>query len=311
MAFAFSCTACGKCCKGGGPVLSIEEVFKYQDVFISGLRWTAHYIQHKHFTPHPAGGELVPTMWLKEHYSEFLSSFTTEGHTRYPVIYPYVTGYTLARGMGCSALNADGACSLHADKPDMCRSVPFDPMLPEALQAPTIARFKQFGCMTETDDTCADNVIFDDGRITDAEYKAHYQKRLDAMKRDTEALRQLVFLLGDADQPGRIGLPSRNHFMEITERGEWMETSMAPLLVFYRRLQLTAPRVHEFITAQERLITAGIENAIRQRQKSHRARTNMMRRYLDSYSDLREALPKTLPTEQHASGQTQLADSTS
>jgi len=213
--------------------------------------------------------------------------------------------------MSCTALNADGTCSLHADKPDMCRSVPFDPMLPEALQAPTIAAFKRFGCMTETDDASADNVIFDDGRITDADYKAHYEKRLDAMKRDSEALLQLVFLLGKGDQPGMLGLPSLNDFLEFTEDGSWLERSMAPLLVLYRLLQLTPSRVREFIAAQERLITAGIENAMRQRQKSHRARTNVMRRYLDEYSALRETLPETLPTEQHTSGQTQLADSTS
>jgi len=67
MAFAFSCTACGKCCKAGGPALSIEEVFKYQHVFISGLHWAAHNVSHKLLFGHPASGELMPTTGLKEH----------------------------------------------------------------------------------------------------------------------------------------------------------------------------------------------------------------------------------------------------
>jgi Fe-S-cluster containining protein len=293
MAFAFSCTACGKCCKSGGPALSIHEVFKYQDVFISGLYWGAQYVPHKPLIPHPLDRELMPAAVAKEHYSEFLCSFTEEDHSRYPVIYPKVTGYTLAPGVPCTALNGDGTCSLHADKPDMCRSVPFDPMLPETEQAPALARFEQFGCMTRTGDAAAENVIFDGGRITDARYKADYQRRLDAMKRDSAALFRLVFLLGKGEEPGRLDLPSLHDFLEFTERGDWMETSMAPLLVFFTLLQLTAARVREFITAQERLITAGIENAMRRRIKSHRERTERMRRYLTEYSSLRETLSET------------------
>ncbi len=75
MAFAFSCTKCGKCCKGGGPALSIDEVFKYQDIFIAGLRWTAYSVSDRHLSPGP-GGAYAPSAALRDHFSSLCGALS-------------------------------------------------------------------------------------------------------------------------------------------------------------------------------------------------------------------------------------------
>jgi len=288
MPFTFSCTQCGKCCKGGGPSLSIEEVFKYQDVFISGLYWSAHYVSDKPLSPSPYGLP-IPSQDLRQHFSDFCASSTnTKGPSRYPFIYPFVSGYDPAPGRGCTALNADGTCSIHADKPQMCRSVPFDPAFPERHQGQILSRFKH-DCMAETQDLPFANIIFSDGRIVDAEYKANYDARLDTLKRDATLTTELIYFLGDGHRPGTLGLPSLTDFMNITERGAWLETSMLPLLALLKELDpANKPRIRDYLAIQSRLIRAAIDTALQQRDKALRERTAIMRRYLSAYEATQE-----------------------
>ena len=131
--FAFSCTKCGQCCKGGGPALSIDEIFKYQDTFISGLRWGGYAVSKNLFTTLDRN-YLLESAKLYDHLGAFCTSFPDRGDTIYPHIYPLATGYDLAPGRACTALDEDGSCKLHPDKPDMCRSVPFDAALPESAR---------------------------------------------------------------------------------------------------------------------------------------------------------------------------------
>lgn len=296
MGFAFSCTSCGKCCKGGGPALSIEEVFKYQSVFITGLHWSIHSVADKSFVAHPLDPKrLLPASKLKAHYASFLPSIDTPRHTEYPFIYPIVTGYTLAEGESCSALNADGTCSIHSDKPEMCRAVPFDPILPEHLQGPVLAGFKRYGCMTESSDA-GGSILFDGERITDPDYQTSFAVRVQAIREDClQHLNALIDLLGRGDAPGKFGLPSFDAFREVTGRGSWFETSMAPLLLRLGLLPAFAERVQAFIASQQHLIEASIEHSMRLRLKTHRKRTDMMRSYLAQYAALRRTLSELTP----------------
>lgn len=102
-AFAFSCTKCGECCKRGGPALSIEEVFKYRDVFISGLYWSGRMLHKKRFDAWD--GEIVDMQKLLDHVESFSATAPEyRGHDVYPHIYPIVTGYAKGGNQACPAL---------------------------------------------------------------------------------------------------------------------------------------------------------------------------------------------------------------
>jgi Fe-S-cluster containining protein len=249
------------------------------------------------FVTHPLDSKLLlPASKQKEHYAAFLSPFNISGHTGYPFIYPVVTGYTLADGEPCSALNTDGTCSIHADKPDMCRAVPFDPVLPENLQGPVLAQFKRHGCMAETREASSVDVIFECQRITNPDYQASFAARFQAIRTDClQHLNSLVGLLGPGDAPGKLGLPSLNAFREIAGRGSWFETSMVPLLLRLGLLPAFAHRVREFIEAQQKLIEQAIDHSIQVGIKAHRKRTEMMRNYLAQYDASRKALSELTP----------------
>jgi Fe-S-cluster containining protein len=286
MSFAFSCTKCGKCCKGGGPALSIDEVFKYQDVFISGLHWSASFVSDYETTT-LADGHRVSSVDLEKHLSSLSGScLKREGDRTYPLVYPSVTGYDLAPGRGCTALNADNSCRLHADKPEMCRSVPFDPVLPEAMQGWVLGKFDH-DCMKETGENSGEDLIFSSGGITDANFRDDYGRRLSAMERDMPALTRVARLMGEEQT---VFTPSLAEFLDATDKGGFIETSMLPLLiVLVQRNQAEKRRALEYLVAQERLISAAIENALLERNKSHRERTAIMRIYLENYAIMRES----------------------
>jgi Fe-S-cluster containining protein len=285
MSFSFACTQCGKCCKGGGHALSIDEIFKYQDVFISGLHWSAHHVSNDETTT-LLDGSRFNSVDLHNHFDSLCGTFLKgrRGKT-YPFVYPAVTGYDMAPGNPCSALNEDNTCRLQADKPERCRSVPFDPMLPEAMQDFVLREF-QFDCMNEIEGNGGENLIFSGGKITDAAYKDDYGKRLSAMERDMPTLSAVAQLI---EEEQSAVAPSFDHFLDVTGDGGFIETSMLPLLlVLAFQSEENKGRVLGYIAAQERLINAGIENALRERNKSHRERTATMRGYLKVYTGLRE-----------------------
>jgi Fe-S-cluster containining protein len=286
MSFSFACTKCGKCCKGGGPALSIDEVFKYQDVFISGLHWSAYHASDDETTT-LADGSRVSSVELHNHFDSLSGTFLKRrGDKTYPLVYPAVTGYDLAPGNACTALNEDNTCRLHADKPERCRSVPFDPVMPEAMQWFVLRKFK-FDCMKEIKETAGENLIFSGGKITDAGYKDDYGKRLSAMERDMPTLAAVAQLI--EEKPSALA-PSFDQFLAATDRGRFLETSMLPLLVILiQGSEEDKRRVLGYLVAQERLISAAIDNALRERNKSHRERTAMMRDYLKIYTRMLES----------------------
>jgi Fe-S-cluster containining protein len=275
--FAFSCTACGKCCKHGGPALSIDEVFKYQNTFISGLRWTGHAIPKKYTMPFK--GEIVDAQKMRNHLASFAApSFDDKGNTIQPHIYPLVTGYALGRG--CNALNADETCSLHANKPTMCRSVPFDPAMPEHMQD-IILRDFGLDCVTETQAPDAANVIYRDGRITDASCKADYDRRLAVMQKDKSPLATLSYFM--SEKPSALA-PARADFMQTVDRGGWVETTMLPLLlVLLKNEEITRQVAGNYLHSQIALIDTGISAALERHHHNERGRTEMMRKYVTSY----------------------------
>lgn len=277
--FAFSCNQCGDCCRGGGPALSIEEIFKYQNVFITGLRWTGNMQHRKHFDAWD--GEIVDMQRLRDHVAS-LSGPVQEhkGHDLYPHIYPLVTGYSVNRP--CPALASDGTCTLHDDKPARCRSVPFDPVLPEHLQAIVLRKFTH-DCMTTTKEPDAHNVIFRDGCITDPSYKADYDRRLADMRKERDTLKALSYFI--SEKGGFC--PSIEEFTRTVEKQGWIETAMTPLVfVLLKEKQINPAIAESYLRAQIVLIEPQIDAALERRNSDERPRTAMMRDYLAQYNNI-------------------------
>ena len=59
---SINCIACGECCNSG-PVLSIKEMFKYQETFIIGLQYSITTISSQ------------TTPWLKENEREKIRDY--------------------------------------------------------------------------------------------------------------------------------------------------------------------------------------------------------------------------------------------
>ena len=100
-AFAFHCSACGRCCNSP-PALTLDELFHHADRFVGCLA-----------VRREVGGAL---------------SLQTQGHD-----YPSLAA--------CPARDAAGLCAIHDDrKPGMCSVVPLDPRAPQAQQVVVLRR---------------------------------------------------------------------------------------------------------------------------------------------------------------------------
>jgi hypothetical protein len=155
--------------------------------------------------------------------------------------------------------------------------------LPESLQGIPLRDFeKQHNCMSKVEADAA-NVIYRDGRITDASYKDDYDRRLAVMQKDRETLAVLYYLLGDDDKPRALA-PTLADFMTVVDSGGWAETSMVPLLfVLLKNKDITPAAAERYIHSQIRIIGSEIEAALQRRDSSERGRTALMRSYLAAY----------------------------
>jgi Fe-S-cluster containining protein len=286
-AFAFTCTKCGDCCRSGGPALSIAEIFKYQDVFITGLRWDCKAVpKNKHLFNFK--GETAAARNLDKHFASFCpASFTDKDDTLHVHIYPLATGFYHERP--CPALNAgEGTCTLHDDKPAMCRAVPFDTALPEELQAVVLRNFASaHDCMSKTP-TAGANVIYRNGKITDTGCKADYDQRLAAMQKDQPLIGPLCYFVKPREEGlGSHLAPTHDELMQCASTGGWLETSMFGLLfVLLNSRDITLQMAESYLHSQIRLIEAGIADALERRRSNERERITIMRRYLEAYRTL-------------------------
>lgn len=113
--------------------------------------------------------------------SALTKSIWATHHTSNSTIY-----WTLASGgvnydslPQCPALSSNGQCSIYEARPAMCRSVPFDPLLPEKEQSISIVRFinsaisNGYPCGSPQP---SDPVIWDNGIILGEPYKSGYEQ---------------------------------------------------------------------------------------------------------------------------------------
>ena len=138
----FHCTACGKCCSGSLP-LTLADAWAHAGRFPLAMVWTPLRQQNKAF-------DLVRRIG---------TTLNLGGRKQIAVLIA-PTAY-IPQAFRCPALGADGLCSIHADKPLRCRSMPFYPYREEADQADLLAPRKGWEC----DTSAAAPVVYRQGKI--------------------------------------------------------------------------------------------------------------------------------------------------
>lgn len=112
----FHCTACGKCCTGILP-LTLNDAVANAGRFPLAMMWTTIRQDAKSFAITARFGTTVQLGKRKQVAVKIT-----------PVSY-------MPPSLSCPALAPDNLCSIHADKPSRCRTMPFDPYRDEADQS--------------------------------------------------------------------------------------------------------------------------------------------------------------------------------
>ena len=151
-AFAFGCSACGRCCNSP-PALTLDELLHHADRFVGCLALRRG-----------ADGALA---------------LQTQGHD-----YPSLGA--------CPALDATGRCGVHDDrKPAVCRVVPLDPQRPAPEQLAVLRRrhadaaFLAADCLVPGARAGLQPLV-DGERIVDADYLAAFERARADLQVDDE-----------------------------------------------------------------------------------------------------------------------------
>lgn len=293
MAFAFECTACGKCCSTG-PALSIDEIFKYQNEFIMSGIFSGRGVDRlrpESRIAYPGGG-IIEGHSLTEYLAtlkDICAKWSNPHSDYYVVISATGVGFHGMKSGRCEQLDADNRCKLHADKPIRCRSVPFGSTFPESLQEFPLRHFKSYGCMHEGATTESAIIIYRDREIVDPEYKRDFVEQQDALRSDRKVYNSILALAQE-----RIPFaPELKILVEAIASGGQLETAMTPLL-FVILMHERAPKaaVLRYLECQRALIDAAINAAIKRKNSSERIHTAKYRSYLAEYERLRRAIDR-------------------
>lgn len=140
----FACTACGKCCYGLLP-LTLADAAAHAHRFPLGVMWTPVRENQRSFA---LTARIGATARLPNKRNVALRIT--------PVAY-------VPPALPCPALAEDGRCSIHGEKPQRCRTMPFFPYLEEAEQAAQLVPRKGWDC----DVSAAAPVVLRDRTIID------------------------------------------------------------------------------------------------------------------------------------------------
>jgi Fe-S-cluster containining protein len=157
MEHRFLCTACGKCCYGLLP-LTWTDAVAHAERFPLCLLWT----------PVPQGNKDF-AMVAK------LGATLTLPNRKNLAVQIIPTAY-LPASFPCPALGADNLCTIHAQKPLRCRTMPFYPYRDERFQAELLTPRPGWTC----DISAEAPVVYRDQQIVDrADFDLERQELLD------------------------------------------------------------------------------------------------------------------------------------
>lgn len=143
MALHFACTSCGKCCYGQLP-LTVKDALTHAGRFPLALLWTPLRKASKDFSIVSKLGVPVP---LPKHPG--LAALVVP------------TSYIPA-ALPCPALGTGNLCTIHADKPTRCKTMPFYPYRDERFQSELLKLRDGWECDTSEEAP----IVFENGKLT-------------------------------------------------------------------------------------------------------------------------------------------------
>lgn len=172
----FACTACGVCCHGMLP-LSIDEALRWADRF--PLAFSA--------TPVRAGARGYAT-------SDVAVNFSSGAKKPLQLIITPVA--VIPPAAPCPQLADNGLCSIHEEKPQRCRTMPFYAYKDEDSQRDMLVPRQGWNCATGEDAP----VVYRDKQIVD---RTEFQRERNLLKCQASALQRYVDTLVRYD-PGFV-----------------------------------------------------------------------------------------------------------
>ena len=179
----FACTACGKCCHGLLP-LTLADALAHAHRFPLGMMWTPVRQNQRSF-------DLTARLGAKVRLRD-----------RRTIAVRITAVAYLPPALPCPALGGDGLCTIHADKPIRCRTMPFFPYADDAEQAAMLVPRAGWQC----DVSAAAPVVLRDRVIVErADYDAERGQLLaQAPLLRTYADAQLAAVPGLLDKVGLV-----------------------------------------------------------------------------------------------------------
>ncbi|MBB4067261.1 YkgJ family cysteine cluster protein [Gellertiella hungarica] len=161
----FACTACGLCCHGMLP-LSIEEAFKWAHVF-------------------PLAMSATPVKPGTRGYAMKEVAVTFSAGAKKPIQLIVTPVAFIPPTAPCPKLADDGLCSIHEEKPQRCRTMPFYAYKEEDSQRDMLVPRPGWKCATGEDAP----VVYRDRKIVD---RAEFQRERELLKGQAVALQRYV-----------------------------------------------------------------------------------------------------------------------
>jgi len=214
---------------------------------------------------------------IREHQGKLFSKVATWNGAYYLQFFPMDIGYSVLKEHSCEYLNLSGSCELHEDKPFMCKSVPFDAVMPEENQDYVIDRFmKSFPCLSSSGNDI--DLIYRDGKITNSSYSDGYHEKLEDLENNTLYNTVLAKMI----EGGTPGLPPLGYFIDAAKRGARVEMSIIYYLSAYLNegadlKKQRAIQINEFCEKQILLSEQLISKAVSRKMKSDMPRTKALR----------------------------------
>lgn len=172
----FACTACGLCCHGMLP-LSIEEALKWADTF-------------------PLAMSATPIKPGTRGYATKEVAVTFSAGAKKPIHLIVTPVAFIPPTAPCPQLADSGLCSIHEEKPQRCRTMPFYAYKDEDSQRDMLIPRSGWKCATGEDAP----VVYRDRRIVD---RAEFQRERDVISGQSLLLQRYVDTLGQYD-PGFV-----------------------------------------------------------------------------------------------------------
>lgn len=302
--YGFKCNGCGKCCTSA-PALSLDEVYKYKDVFIPRVRFdVTNLLNATRGLPEKIKAEVIETMKQRFTIAERSSSsgdFDLKEHFAISIQIAPIDYHVNDR---CMMLRDDNRCELHLqnNKPQICQVVPFSTFMPEATLPVKLQDARQSYCTQifenpSSDDNC--EIIFRDGKVNfDSELGKALRMNQVSCSKDQPILGTMVEMLSNI---GLIHEDFYQHVMDTLQDGGDLTISFTSLLMCFTGFLetdaselvpngFTKETIPIFCQSQISLIDKEIAKALKRKNRNERSITAELRSIRQDYINFQNTI---------------------